>query len=147
MLLHNFNKCIISIDLCQELYKYATDQKKELRVYAAKGYKVYPITGSPIRWGEGIAGLALKDSKIISISKMKDADSSELLNSILRRPMSAQEIKIKSLLCIPLKNNDTPLGVVNLSTINYYQYFDKSDIEMAHHVIRRMSGLLAGLTE
>ncbi len=123
------------------------EERKELKVYAAKGYKVYPISGAPIRWGEGIAGLALKDSKIISISKMRDVISSELSNSIFRWHAEAPEIKVKSLLCIPLKKNNKPFGVVNLSTINYYQHFDQSDIEMAHHVIRRMTGLLNDLTE
>lgn len=120
------------------------EKRKELKVFAAKGYKVYPISGAPIKWGEGIAGVALKDSKIISISKMRDSKPSDLLSSLLRHS-EFQEIKIKSLLCIPLVEAERPLGVVNISTINYYQHFEKSDIEMAHHVIHRMTGLLKNM--
>ncbi|OIO38818.1 MAG: hypothetical protein AUJ72_01875 [Candidatus Omnitrophica bacterium CG1_02_46_14] len=106
-----------------------------LAVYAAKGYKVYPISGSKIKFGEGIAGMALKEAKIISIDKMKEVNAA--------RP----EIKVKSLLCVPLIENDTPLGVVNMSTISYYKHFEKSDIEMAHHVINRMTGILKELNQ
>lgn len=115
------------------LMRYDED-RKALSVCAAKGYKVYPISGSRIKWGEGIAGLALKDSKIISITKMKDTK------------YTLPEIKVKSLLCVPLLDAGRPLGVVNLSTINYYKNFESSDIEMAHHVINRMTGILKDLT-
>ena len=111
-------------------------KKKELKVCAAKGYKIYPIGGASIKWGEGIAGTALKDSKIISIAKMKDLKNSQ-----------TPEIKVKSLLCVPLTDVERPLGVVNLSTISYYKHFEKSDIEMAHHVISRMTHLLKELSD
>ncbi len=107
--------------------------RKDLCVCAAKGYKVYPISGARIKWGEGIAGLALRDSKIIAITKMK----------AIKNYMP--EIKVKSLLCIPLMDAEKPMGVVNMSTINYYKNFEKSDIEMAHHVINRMTGILKDL--
>ncbi len=116
------------------LMRYHEDQK-ELRVCAAKGYKVYPISGAQIKWGEGIAGTALRDGKIISIAKMKDAKT-------YKQP----EVKVKSLLCVPLIDQNKPLGVVNMSTINYYKNFEKSDIEMAHHVINRMADILKELT-
>ena len=106
------------------------DDAKALSVCAAKGYKVYPISGARIKWGEGIAGLALKDSKIISINRMKDIKD--------YRP----EIKVKSLLCVPLIDAGNPLGVVNLSTINYYKIFEKSDIEIVHQIANRMSSIL-----
>ena len=121
-------------------------ENKELKVCAAKGYKVYPISGASIKWGEGLAGLALKDSKIISVSRMRDPRSNELLGPLLKY-YEAPEIKVKSLLCIPLTDASRPLGVINISTINYYQHFEKSDIEMAHHVIRRMTGFLKDFTE
>ena len=122
------------------------EQRRELKVCAAKGYKVYPITGAIVKWGEGIAGTALRDSKIISISKMRDPKHSDFLNSVLRQN-GAPQIKIKSLLCTPLSDAEKPLGVLNMSTINYYHPFDKSDIEMAHHIIRRMTGLLKNLAQ
>ncbi|OIO37791.1 MAG: hypothetical protein COT00_05005 [Candidatus Omnitrophica bacterium CG07_land_8_20_14_0_80_50_8] len=114
------------------LMRYDEDAK-DLRVCAAKGYRVYPISGVSIKWGEGIAGLSLKDSKIISIAKMKDIKN--------YRP----QIKVKSLLCIPLSDAERPLGVLNMSTINYYKTFEKSDIEMANHVVHRMTGILKDL--
>ena len=47
---------------------------------------------------------------------------------------------------MPLLDAGKPLGVVNMSTINYYKNFESSDIEMAHHVINRMTGILNDLT-
>ena len=111
-------------------------EKQELRVCAAKGYKIYPIGGAPIKWGEGIAGMALKDRKIVSVAKMKDLKSGQ-----------TPEIKVKSLLCVPLIDAERPLGVVNLSTLSYYKHFEKSDIEMAHHIISRMTRLLKDLSD
>ena len=115
--------------------------KKELKVCAAKGYKVYPISGTPIKWGEGIAGMALKESKIISIPKLRDPSKTPLLNRLLMEN-DAHEIKLKSLICVPLLDGAKPLGVINVSTINFHRHFEKSDIEMVHQIANRMSGLL-----
>ena len=118
--------------------------KNELKVCAAKGYKVYPISGVPIKWGEGVAGLSLKESKIIAITKMKEAARSNFLSRALKTNGS-QELKVKSLLCLPLLELDRPLGVVNISTINFHKNFDKSEIDMAHHLVKQMAGIVKHL--
>ncbi len=109
------------------------ESARELKVCAAKGYKVYPISGIPVKWGEGIAGLALKESKIISITKLKG-------------PNHTPEIRLRSLLCIPLLEGKKPLGVVNISTLNFYRHFDSSEVEMANHVVTRMTQLVKELS-
>jgi GAF domain-containing protein len=117
---------------------------KELRVCAAKGYRVYPISGIPIKWGEGIAGAALKDSKIVSITRMKEPERSKLVRKALRQ-REAPEAKIKSLLCLPISEGERPLGVLNISTINFCKNFGKSDIEMAHQIASRIAGIVKNL--
>lgn len=120
-------------------------ETKELRVCAAKGYKVYPISGIPVKWGEGIAGVALKEAKIVSITKLKEASRNRLLSRFIQNG-DAPEIKLKSLLCIPLMDKENPLGVVNISTINFHKDFDASEIEMANHVVSRMTKLIKELS-
>ena len=120
------------------------DEKKELKVCAAKGYRVYPISGASIRWGEGIAGLALKESKIISIAKMKEPGQRHLLTRFLNGN-AGSELRIKSLLCMPLFELEQPLGVVNISTINFHKDFDKTDIDMAHQVVNRIKGIMKNI--
>ncbi len=115
--------------------------KQELKVCAAKGYKVYPISGTTIKWGEGIAGLSLKESKIISIPKLRDPGKAPLISRLLKEN-ETHEIKIKSLICVPLFDAHRPLGVINVSTINFHRHFEKSDIEMVHQIAHRISSLL-----
>jgi|GEM_PF-2447931 len=122
------------------------DGKKELRVCAAKGYRVYPITGMPIKWGEGIAGLALKDSKVISITKMRAPDKTNLFARLLGREED-RELRVKSLLCLPLFQLEKPLGVINISTINFHKNFDQADIKLAHEVANRIAGILQDLND
>jgi len=125
------------------LMRYDED-KKELKVCAAKGYKVYPISGVSIKWGEGVAGLALKESKIISIANMKEPARSHMLAQALKRK-EAPEAKLKSLLCLPLSELEKPLGVVNVSTINFHKHFEKSEIDMAHQVVNRLADIVKNL--
>ncbi len=120
------------------------DEKKELKVFAAKGYRVYPITGMPIKWGEGIAGLALKESKVISITKMREPDRTNLFARLLGREEN-RELCVKSLLCMPLFQLEKPIGVINISTINFHKDFERSDIDMAHEVANRIAGILQDL--
>lgn len=120
--------------------------RKELRVCAAKGYKVYPISGHSFKWGEGVAGTALKESKIISIPKMKEHQKNHFMDQFLSAQNGAHEIKLKSLLCVPIFDSKIPLGVVNLSTINFYKDFDKSEIDMAHGVVNRMASILKDIS-
>ena len=120
-------------------------RNRQLKVCAAKGYKVYPVSGSCVRWGEGIAGLALKDSKIVSISKMKEPKPSNGVDRFLTFG-EASEVKVKSLLCVPLFDAQIPLGVINISTINFYKSFDKSEVEMAHQIGNRISSILRNLS-
>ena len=47
---------------------------------------------------------------------------------------------------VELEKEKIGVVVVNLSTINYYRHFERSDIEMAHHVINRMTSILKDLT-
>ena len=121
------------------------DGARELKVCAAKGYRVYPIAGMPIKWGEGIAGLALKESKVISITKMREPDKTNLLARLLKYK-EAPERQIKSLLCVPLFHLEKPLGVVNVSTINFHKNFEQSEIDMAHQVVSRIANILKDLT-
>lgn len=119
-------------------------RSKELRVCAAKGYKVYPISGMPIKWGEGVAGTALKDSKILSITRIRDSHPpAPLLGGT--RHKDAPETKLKSLLCLPLLDGNMPVGVVNVSTINFHRSFEKSDIDMAHKIVDRLADLVKRL--
>jgi signal transduction protein with GAF and PtsI domain len=120
--------------------------KKELRVLAAKGFRVYPISGMPIRWGEGIAGLALKEAKIISIPKMREPMRSGRFSKLIKRE-SLPETRIKSLLCLPITRSEKPLGVINVSTINFYKSFEPSEIEMADNVVSRISDIVSRLSE
>lgn len=119
-------------------------KSKELRVCAAKGYKVYPISGMPIKWGEGIAGMALKDSKILAITRLKDAHAPAPLLGAMRHK-DAPETRLKSLLCLPLLDSGMPIGVVNVSTINFHRSFEKSDIDMAHKIVNRLAEIVKRL--
>ncbi|MGH7198297.1 MAG: GAF domain-containing protein, partial [Candidatus Omnitrophota bacterium] len=115
---------------------------RELKVCAAKGYKVYPISGVPIKWGEGIAGLALKESKIVTITKMKETQTFDNPFTKALKRREAPEARVKSLLVLPFFNAQKPLGVVNISTINYHKSFDQSDIDMAHELASRMASVI-----
>jgi transcriptional regulator with GAF, ATPase, and Fis domain len=118
--------------------------QKTLKVCAAKGYRVYPIAGSTFKWGEGVAGLALKESKIVSLPRLKDSDKHPWFGRLFAEPGNT-EFKLKSLLCVPLFEEAEPLGVINISTINFHKDFEKSDIEMVQQIANRMSNLLRDL--
>ncbi len=120
---------------------------KELRVFAAKGYKVYPIAGLPIKWGEGVAGLALKEDRVISISRMEEPSNKKHLLKRLLEQKDARRMNVKSLLCLPLYESETPLGVINISTINFYKNFAPSEIHMAHQVVNRVATLVGQLSD
>jgi len=113
----------------------------ELKVIAAKGYKVYPISGLSIKLGEGIAGLSLKEARVFSITKMKEPENPQGFSQFFKRKESPQA-KIKSLLCLPLFDREKPLGVINVSTINFHKNFEKSEIEMAKELTKRITPLL-----
>jgi signal transduction protein with GAF and PtsI domain len=118
---------------------------RELKVCAAKGYKVYPISGVPIKWGEGIAGLALKESKIFAVTKMKEAQQFDNPFTKALKRREAPEARVKSLLVLPFFEGREPLGVVNISTINYHRNFDQTDIDMARELANRMAGVIKNI--
>ena len=99
--------------------------KKTLSIYAAKGYKVYPFSGLVLKWGEGIAGWSVKESKIISIPRMKNERMKTFFDKIVRTPNDPPHLHVKSLLCVPLMRENEPIGVVNLSTLSYYRNFEQ----------------------
>lgn len=101
------------------------ERQKELKLAAAKGYRVFPFSGLKLKWGEGIAGSSIKDSKIICISRMSRKHD--------------QRLNLKSLACVPLAAANRPLGVMNLSTLNFYKTFENRDVEIASRIARRLS--------
>ncbi len=122
------------------------NKKRELRVMAAKGYRVYPIGGMSVKWGEGVAGLALKESRVISIPKMKESHANGNGMVRLMKGDSLPEQKVKSLLCVPIIRMRRPLGVINVSTINFYKNFEPSEIDMANQVVGRISDVMKDIT-
>ncbi len=121
------------------------ETKKELKVYAAKGHRVYPLSGLAIKWGEGIAGLALKESRIISIPRFNTKKTRPGWLAPFFKRKGKNDDKIKSLLCLPIFQTEKPLGVVNLSTINFYKNFEAPDIDMANQIVNRISDILRNL--
>ena len=116
--------------------------KKELKVFAAKGLKIYPISGLCLKWGEGVAGIALKNSKMVSVAKMKEPDGQKNVLTKLFKQKPSREVRVKSLLCIPLFFKEEPLGVINLSTLQNYKNFSPSEIEMARPILHRICDIL-----
>lgn len=118
-------------------------ENRELRVFAAKGVQVFPIAGRAIKWGEGIAGLALKESKPIAVSRLEEPRKGILKGFWTEKKPG--ESRVKSLLCLPVIGRDRPLGVVNISTLSYFKEFEKSEIDMATQVVNRISEILQDL--
>ncbi len=114
---------------------YFNKQKNEMRVCAAKGYKVYPIAGLAIRWGRGAAGLALKEDKAIAISEIKESARLTPSNGFF-------EASLKSLLCVPVIGSKEPLGVINISTISFHKRFDEADVDTACRIAQRVAVLM-----
>lgn len=106
--------------------------QKRLRTFAAKGYRVYPFSGRSFGMGEGMAGMSLKELKTICVSRMREEDGGRM--------------SVKSLACIPLWKQSTPIGVLNLSTLTYHKTFEASEIEMAQKIARRLSETMSGFT-
>lgn len=107
-------------------------KEKRLRTFAAKGYRVYPFSGRTFAMGEGLAGASLKDMKTICVSRMKGDEHAGMA--------------VKSIACIPLWRDATPIGVLNLSTLTYHKTFETSEIEMAQRIARRLSDTLGGIS-
>lgn len=107
-------------------------KEKRLRTFAAKGYRVYPFSGRSFAMGEGMAGSSLKELKTICVSRMRDE--------------SGAHLSVKSLACIPLWKQSTPIGVLNLSTLTFHKTFEASEIEMAQKIARRLSDTMSGFS-
>lgn len=118
---------------------------RELRVFAAKGLLVYPIAGRAIKWGEGIAGLALKTAKPVAVSHLEGPKRKGLFDKWRKSRKHPGESRVRSLLCLPLSSGETPLGVVNISTIHYFKEFGSTEIEMASQITNRISEILRDL--
>ena len=121
------------------------EHARELRVSVAKGVRVYPIGGLALKWGEGIAGLALKESRPIAIARMAAGAKTPKRGRLsgFFAPKHPSESGLKSLLCVPVGTPGRPLGVINLSTIHFFKDFDSSEIGAACEIAGRMGELLA----
>jgi len=113
--------------------------KKRLSIYAAKGYKVYPFSGLVLKLGEGIAGWSAKESKIISIPRMKNGSEKTFLDKSVRSSNQTPHMQVRSLLCVPLVYENETIGVINLSTLSYHKNFEQSEIDMINQFAHRVS--------
>lgn len=123
-------------------------EKKSLSIYAAKGYKVYPFSGLVLKWGEGVAGWSVKESKIISIPRMKAERSLKKPNGGFFPSIKAfedRQLPVQSLLCVPLIHSNEPIGVINLSTLSYHKNFEPSEIDMVNQFAQRISSAITSL--
>jgi len=118
---------------------------KTLSLYAAKGYKVYPFSGIVLQWGEGLAGWALKESKIIAIPKLKDDRKTGFIQRALNGNKEPQEMSVRSLLCVPLTHMNNPVGVINISTLTYNKHFEQSEITMVNQFGQRIASAMTSL--
>jgi HAMP domain-containing protein/signal transduction histidine kinase len=80
--------------------------------------------------GQGIAGISVKEKRIVFI---RNTTESELFikNNDTESP--------KSLLCVPLLDGDTPLGVMNFSGEVGTVSFEESDFEFAESIARSVT--------
>ena len=94
--------------------------------------------------GEGIAGLSLKEAKTIAIPKFRNFAGDNIFARILNHNGSGStpQIGLKSLLCVPIFESGSARGVLNISTINFHKHFEKSEIQMANEISKRMAHLL-----
>ena len=115
---------------------------KSLSVYAAKGYKVFPFSGLILKWGEGVAGWSVKESKIVSIPRMREDGKNG--RSAAANP-APPELQVRSLLCVPLVHEDEAIGVLNLSTLTYQKHFEQSEIDMTSQFAHKIAMALATL--
>lgn len=133
---------ILGVERCSLML--LDNASQELSVYAAKGYKVYPISSLRLKVGEGIAGWAVKEGRIVSIPKMREEHrQGGLLNKLFSNNSGFS--KVKSFLCVPLMDNNKPLGAVNISTLTYYKRFQESEVAMIEQFSQRMVTTLKGL--
>ncbi len=80
---------------------------KELYIRASKGLKNEIVKKTRLKIGEGLAGLAVKEKRILLLDdKLKE---SRIRSRLKRR-------KIKSSIVAPLKLNDMPIGVLNVAS-------------------------------
>ena len=119
-------------------------KQRTLSIYAAKGYKVYPFSGLTLKWGEGIAGWSIKESKIISIPRLRGDRGAAFVPS-KNGSQDAPQLGVQSLLCVPLISRGEPIGVINLSTLSYHKNFEQSEIDMIHQFAQRISTALTSL--
>ena len=116
---------------------------RSLSMYAAKGYKVFPFSGLILKWGEGIAGWSVKESKIVCIPRMREERLAAGRSAALEP--ASRELGVRSLLCIPLVHEDETIGALNLSTLTYHKHFEQSEIDMTNQFAHKIAAALATL--
>lgn len=82
-----------------------------------------PSTAAKLRIGEGIAGLALRQGAAVAVA---DGHRNELF-----KPLLEHNANIRTLLCVPLIQNERRIGVINITNKREGKSFTEADKQLA----------------
>jgi transcriptional regulator with GAF, ATPase, and Fis domain len=115
---------------------------RKLKIYAAKGQRVYPFSGASFPKGRGIAGQSLLSKESIWVSHWQDTSVMSITNRVKHWVGGKQEEPLKSLACVPLTVEGKAIGVLNLSNLNQVKQFEISEMEQVRDAANRFSKIL-----
>ncbi len=96
------------------------EKSQELRIEAAKGLSEEVVKQTGVKIGEGLCGLAFAENRTLFVDN--DTKDDNIRHRLINK-------KIKNAMLLPIKANNKPIGVLNVST-----YKDNSDKFKRHSV-------------
>lgn len=103
------------------------EQSKELFIKVSRGIKKEIVKHARLKIGEGIAGLAAQERRILLVN---DRIADERIRGRSQRP------EIKSAVVAPIQTDDKLLGVMNIATRHASDKFDSENIEILRQLVK-----------
>jgi GAF domain-containing protein len=126
---------LLNLEVCSIML--ADEFTAELTINSARGLDEHIIKGTRIRFGDQIAGWVAMEGKPLLIEDIENDPHFGRRN--------IPHYNTKSLLSVPLMNNDKVIGVMNMSDKRTNQPFTERDLHIASMISERISFILKRL--
>jgi putative methionine-R-sulfoxide reductase with GAF domain len=126
---------LLNLEVCSIML--ADEFTAELTINSARGLDEHIIKGTRIRFGDQIAGWVAMEGKPLLIEDIENDPHFGRRN--------IPHYSTKSLLSVPLMNNDKVIGVMNMSDKRTNQPFTERDLHIASMISERISFILKRL--
>jgi len=121
---------------CEASSIFRTDKKGNLTLVAARGRVADKVLGLKLKKGQGIAGACAKDARSLPVSDVAhDPRHAAALTKALG-------FETRSLLAVPVLNQDAVLGVIELVNKTGSNEFQRHEVELVERVGRTAGDLL-----